>query len=140
MHAQSESTTTKRRGRVLTVDDQPAFLAVVRELLAATDGLEAVAEAESGERAVELVQEIEPDMVLLDVWMPGINGVWAARQIKALRPSTIVVIVSITQPDELPALVEYDVRADAVLWKRDLRPRLLDDIWSRTQRRRGHGV
>jgi DNA-binding NarL/FixJ family response regulator len=140
MHAPSESDTTTRRGRVLTVDDQPACLAVVRDLLAATEGLEGVAEVESGERAVELVQEIEPDMVLLDVWMPGMNGVWAARQIKALRPSTIVVIMSITHPDELPVLDGYDVRADAVLWKGDLRPRLLDDIWSRARSRRGHPV
>ena len=96
------ATTETRRARVLAVDDQTQFLAVLRDLVCATRELEPVAEAHSGERAIEAVRETEPDMVLMDVWMPGIGGIAAAREIKAGRPSTLVVLISTTHPDELP--------------------------------------
>jgi DNA-binding NarL/FixJ family response regulator len=119
-----------RRARVLAVDDQLPFLAVLRELVCATRELEAVAEARSGEQAVEAVREAEPDIVLIDAWMPGMGGIAAAREIKACRPSTLVVLISTTHPDEL-ALELDDVSVDAVVWKSDLAPWLLDDIWLR---------
>jgi DNA-binding NarL/FixJ family response regulator len=122
--------TETRRARVLTVDDQTPFLAVLRELLCATRELEAVAEADSGERAIEAVQETEPDIVLMDVWMPGMGGIAAAKEIKADRPSILVVLISTTHPDEL-ALEPDDISADAVVWKSELDPRLLDEIWLR---------
>ena len=124
-----------RRGRVLAVDDQTAFLAVLRDLVGATRELELVAEAQSGERAIEVVLEIEPDIVLMDVWMPGMGGIAAAREIKAGLPSTLVVLISTTHPEEIP-LEPDDVCADAVVWKSDLDPRLLDDIWLRYRDRR----
>ena len=122
--------TQTRRARVLAVDDQTSFLAVLRDLVSATRELEAVAEADSGERAIEAARETEPDMILMDVWMPGIGGIAAAREIKASRPSTLVVLISTTHPDELP-LQPDDTPADAVVWKSQLEPRLLDDIWLR---------
>lgn len=124
------ATTPTRRARVLAVDDQAPFLAVLCELVCATRELEAVAEAHSGERAIEAVRETEPDIVLMDVWMPGMGGIAAAREIKAGRPSTLVVLISTTHPDELP-LEPDDVCADAVVWKSELDPRMLDNIWVR---------
>ena len=115
---------------MLAVDDQTSFLAVLRDLVSATRELEAVAEADSGERAIEAARDTEPDMILMDVWMPGIGGIAAARQIKASRPSTLVVLISTTHPDELP-LEPDDTPADAIIWKSQLEPRLLDDIWLR---------
>lgn len=122
--------TQTRRARVLAVDDQTSFLAVLRDLVSATRELEAVAEADSGERAIEAARDTEPDMILMDVWMPGIGGIAAAREIKASRPSTLVVLISTTHPDELP-LQPDDTPADAVVWKSQLEPGLLDDIWLR---------
>jgi len=119
-----------RRGRVLAVDDQPGFLAVLRDLLGATRQLDAVGEAQSGERAIELAQEVEPDMVLMDVWMPGMGGLAAAREIKARRRSTLVVLISSTHPDDLP-FADDELSADAVIWKSELGPQMLDDIWLR---------
>lgn len=119
------------RASVLSVDDQSGFLAVMRELVEASDTLEAVAEAGSGEQAIELARQIEPDMVLMDVWLPGVDGIAAAREIKAQRPSTVVVLTSTMRPDELPPAA-HDCLADALIWKSDLEPRLLDDIWLRT--------
>ena len=100
----------------------------MRDLLEASDKLEPVAEAESGGRAIELVLELEPDMVLMDVWMPGLDGMAAAREIKARRPETVLILTSTTHPDELP-LGADDHFVDAVVWKSDLKSRLLDEIW-----------
>ena len=120
----------RRRGRVLAVDDQVPFLAVLRDVVAGTAELEVVGEAQSGEAAVEAVRELEPDMVLMDVRMPGMGGIAAARQIKEYRPSTLMVLISTAHPDELP-LEADDMCADAVVWKSELDPRLLDEMWMR---------
>jgi len=116
---------------VLAVDDQAAFLSVMRDLLAATEHLEVVAEAESAQAAIELAREIEPGMVLMDIWMPGMDGMSAVQEIKARLPDTVVVLTSTTHPDELP-LRPDDLGADAVVWKSDLGPALLDEIWLRS--------
>ena len=116
--------------RVLAVDDQPSFRAVVRDVVELARDLVLVAEADCGESAVALANELRPDMVLMDVRMPGVGGVAAANAIKTKSPSTVVVLVSTTRPDDLPSEVE-DCLADEVLWKTDLRPRLLDEIWRR---------
>lgn len=112
------------------------FLAVLRDLVCATRELEPVAEPQSGERAIEAVREIEPDIVLLDVWMPGIGGIAAAREIKASRPSTLVIPISTTHPDEIP-LEPDNIYADAVVWKertRSTAPRRHLDAISRPAR------
>ena len=116
------------RARVLAVDDQHSFLVVLREVLSRTDRLEWVGEADSGETAVELADQLEPDVVLLDVRMPGLGGIEAASRIKARYPSMLVVLISTVHPDELP-LERHDSAADAVIWKSELEPKLLDEIW-----------
>ena len=121
-----------KRARVLAVDDQSGFLSVMRSLVEATENLELCGEAESAERALQLLSELEPDMVLMDIWMPEMDGMTAARAIKAGRPATVVVLTSTTHPAELPVAAD-DLEADAVLWKSDLEPRLLDDIWWRSR-------
>ena len=119
------------RARVLAVDDQTGFLSVMSSLLEATENLEPCGEAESAECALELLSELEPDMVLMDVWMPGMDGMAAAREIKTRRPATVVVLTSTTHPGELP-ITPDDLDADAIVWKSDLEPRLLDEIWLRS--------
>ena len=115
---------------VLAVDDQPIFLRAVRELINATAGMHVVGEAGTGEEAVELVEQLHPDLVLMDVCMPGRGGVQAARDIKAAHPSTIVALLSTTHPDELSCQAG-SCPADALIWKSDLRPHLLEEIWQR---------
>lgn len=127
-----QSARTYLRGRVLAVDDDSGFLALLRDVVRATGQLEAVGVAESGELAIEAAQALEPDMVVIDVRMPGLGGIEAARRIKASRPSTVIVLISTAHPDELPVA---DVRsvADATIWKSDLAPDLLDEIWLRNR-------
>lgn len=114
---------------VIAVDDQPCFRRVLREVVCAASQLAVVGEADSGEAAVELVRDLAPDMVLMDVRMPGIGGIEASRRIKALRPSTIVVLVSTTHPDALRSAGEPF--GDEFVWKNELRPKLLEEIWRR---------
>ncbi len=96
--------------------------------MGATEHLEIVGEAHTGEAGIATARDLEPEMVLMDVQMPGIGGLKAAEGIKASRPSTVVVLVSAAHPDELP-LGATGGRVDAVIWKSLLEPRLLDEIW-----------
>lgn len=122
-------TTQPTAGCVLAVDDHAACRSAVQRLIAAAPNLVLVGEADSGERAVALVRELEPDVVLIDVRMPGMGGIAAARAIKAFKDSIVVVLISATHPDELPHAA-HDA-GDEVVWKGDLRPRVLEEIWQR---------
>ena len=113
---------------VLAVDDHACFRSVLREVVDATSDLVVVGEADSGETAVDLVDDLAPDLVLMDVRMPGMGGIAATRKIKERNPSTVVVLVSTTHPDLLRS--ERGL-ADEVLWKTQLRPKVLDEIWRR---------
>ena len=115
---------------VLAVDDQPIFLRAVRELINSTAGMFVVGEAGCGEEAVELAESLRPDLVLMDVYMPGLGGVEAAREIKAAHASTVVALLSTTHPDEL-SCQGASCPADALIWKSDLRPSVLEEIWQR---------
>jgi two-component system invasion response regulator UvrY len=88
---------------VLIVDDQAPFRRAAGAVVAVTPGFEVVAEAESGEAAVEAVERLTPDLVLMDINMPGISGIEATRRIAASHPRTIVVLLSTYNADDLPA-------------------------------------
>ena len=83
--------------RVLVVDDQLAFHDVARELIDATVGFEWIGGASCGEEGVEQAERLRPDLVLMDVRMPGIGGVEAARQIASRGLPAIVVLVTAGQ-------------------------------------------
>jgi len=84
------------RARVLIVDDHPLFRAGVRQRLAAfSDGIEVVAEAGDGQEAIDLVASLLPDVVLMDISMPGINGIEATRVIKRRHPQVAVLILTV---------------------------------------------
>src|SRR3954468_5253624 len=90
------------RARVLAVDDQAVFLTVLCEVVHATGRLELAGTAPSGERAIEAAEQLQPDMVLMDVHMPGLGGIKAAELIKAADPTTLMVLISATHPDNIP--------------------------------------
>ena len=83
---------TMRLRRILVVDDSPIFLAAVVSLLPASEGIEIVGTAGSGREALERVAELGPDLVLMDLAMPGMNGLEAAHQLTGLpaRPQVVI--------------------------------------------------
>lgn len=81
--------------RILLVDDSPAFLHAATRALALDPRIDIVGKALSGFQAVALVPEVQPDVVLMDVAMPGMNGFEATRQIKAQpNPPRVVMLTS----------------------------------------------
>ena len=84
----------------MTVDDQAVFRQAAREVIEATDGFEHLGEAGSGEEALALAGELDPDLVLVDVRMPGIDGFETARRLSAAHPASTVVLISTECLDE----------------------------------------
>jgi len=91
---------------VLLVDDHSVVRQGVRAFLEVQKDLHIVGEASTGEEAIRLVQDIVPDVVLMDLMLPGMNGIEATRQIKRISPSTNVVVLTSYHDDEdiFPAL------------------------------------
>jgi NarL family two-component system response regulator LiaR len=85
--------------RVLIVDDHTVVRQGLRFLLEQQDGMEIVGEAADGARAVEMVSEAVPTVVLLDLLMPGTDGLSALREIKRISPATQVVVLTSHQSD-----------------------------------------
>jgi DNA-binding NarL/FixJ family response regulator len=80
--------------RALLVDDSPQFLAVAREFLAAQPGIEIAGAALSGLEALDLIERLHPDVVLLDLFMPEMNGFEATKKIKAEAGAPRIIIVT----------------------------------------------
>jgi two-component system, NarL family, invasion response regulator UvrY len=121
--------------RVLTVDDHATFRHAARALIGATEGFEVAGEAASGEEGVAAAVRLHPDLVLMDVRLPDIDGYEATRRIVPLQPGAVVVLISAT---EEAILGETAARCGAVAFvcKEELRPSLLRDLWNR----HGHPV
>jgi DNA-binding NarL/FixJ family response regulator len=113
---------------VLIVDDQLPFRAVARTVIGMTAGFAVKAEAESGEDAVAAVDADPPDLVLMDINLPGMNGIEATRRIRAAHPDTVVILLSTYSEADLPA----DARACgaiAYVHKEDFGPALVRQLW-----------
>lgn len=88
-----------KRVRVFIVDDHTLFRDGLKALLLSATEFELVGEASSGEEAVALAPTLEPHVILMDVKLPGINGLEATKQILRLKPDTHVLIVSMFDDD-----------------------------------------
>ncbi len=118
---------------VLTVDDQAMFRGVAREVIDATPGFESVGEAASGEEALSAVDRLAPQLVLLDVRMPGLDGIEVARRLCATHPETLVVLISIEDSIDVPSAAQLGDSVPLVR-KQDFGPRLLKRLWSERRR------
>jgi DNA-binding NarL/FixJ family response regulator len=145
------------RTRVLVVDDHDLFRTGLAALLAQEPDLEVVAQASSGRSAVRLARELRPDVVLMDLRMPGIDGLRATTQILERDPATSVIVLSVvSDEDGVRAALEAGARgfiaketpfaslvsavraaADGIAW---LSPRAAEVVLGRLRRGRVEAV
>ncbi len=101
--------------RVLVVDDHPLFRQGVLFTLGRNPDIEVVGEGENGQQAVELAQKLRPDVLLLDITMPVIDGIQAATQVRQLMPDIqIVMLTASEEGDDLMAAMKAGARGYVV--------------------------
>jgi two-component system, NarL family, invasion response regulator UvrY len=93
-----------------------------------TPGFDVVGEAETAEAALEMVETLEPDLVLMDIHLPGIDGIQAARKIADSRPTTLTFLISSYRATDLPAEARSSGAA-AYIHKEDFEAELLRALW-----------
>jgi DNA-binding NarL/FixJ family response regulator len=112
---------------VLIVDDQECFRRAAQSLVSATAGFDAVGESASAEEALEAAVQLRPDLVLVDVRMPGLDGFETSRRILAVLPDAVVVLVS-ADPEPDRDQVEGSGAA-AFVAKEALNRSMLQALW-----------
>jgi DNA-binding NarL/FixJ family response regulator len=115
--------------RVLIVDDQEPFRLAARAVVEATDGFEVAGEVETGEASVQAARDLNPDLVLMDVNLPGIDGLEATRQILDGSDAVVVLLLSTYEADEY-APRAAEVGAAAYIPKSEFEPDRLAEAWT----------
>lgn len=115
---------------VLIVDDQAPFRRAAKMVLAATPGFDVIGEAESGEEAVELFDTLAPGLVLMDINLPGINGIEATRRITDAHPDATVLLLSTYQAADLPSGAD-NCGAAGYVNKEEFGPAVVLDLWAK---------
>lgn len=113
---------------VLIVDDQAPFRRAAATVVALTPGFDVVGEAETGEDAIEMAGALNPDLVLMDINLPGINGIEATGQITSAHPNIAVILLSTYKDSDLPPGA-LDSGAARYVHKEDFEPAVLRDVW-----------
>jgi two-component system invasion response regulator UvrY len=125
-----ETTSGRTAVGVLVVDDDPAFLTLARDVIQATPGFDAVGEAANGEDGVTLATALRPELVLMDVRMPGIGGIEAARQIAEGGEDRVAVVLMSADPGAV-APETMPTGTIGPVGKERLRPSALRGLWDR---------
>jgi DNA-binding NarL/FixJ family response regulator len=115
--------------RVLIVDDQAPFREVARTVVELTDGFEVAGEAEDGEAAVAAARHLRPELVLMDVNLPGIDGLEATRRILRETGDVVVLMLSTYEADEY-APQAAEAGAAAYIPKSEFEPDRLAAAWA----------
>jgi DNA-binding NarL/FixJ family response regulator len=113
---------------VMVVDDQAPFRMAARAVIRRSEGFSLAGEAENGVKALELANEIHPDVVLMDINMPEMGGIEATRRIVAELPDTFVILCSTYDISDLPPDAK-DSGARAYVHKEQLGATTLRRLW-----------
>ena len=113
--------------RVLIADDHPVLRSGLRVLLGADPDLEVVGEAGTGEEALRLAEELRPDVVLLDIGMPGESGIETVRRLKAKLPGLAVLFLTMHEEEGM-LLEALGAGGDGYLIKRADQPEIIQAI------------
>jgi DNA-binding NarL/FixJ family response regulator len=124
---------------VLVVDDQLVFRQAAHEVIDATKNFEMIGEAASGAHALVAAAELHPDLVLLDVRMPGMDGIETAARFRDEHPGSVVVLITVEEAPNLPAGLASCGAAELVR-KQDFGPALLRRVWNAHGTHAAHGV
>jgi two-component system, NarL family, invasion response regulator UvrY len=114
--------------RVVIVDDQPPFRDAARLVFDLLDEFDVVGEATSGEEALAVVEALSPDLVLMDINLPGMSGVEATRRLRAAHPEVVTVLVSTYEVEDLPRGADSS-GALAYVHKEHLDADLVEQLW-----------
>jgi DNA-binding NarL/FixJ family response regulator len=118
--------------KVLIVDDQAPFRLAARAVVEATDGFDVIGEVETGEASVDAAKDLKPDLVLMDVNLPGIDGLEATRRILADangdRPLIVLVLSTYEAAEYGPRATEAG--AASFISKSDFSPDRLEQAWA----------
>jgi DNA-binding NarL/FixJ family response regulator len=114
--------------RVLIVDDEAPFRRAARAVVEATAGFTVAGESETGEASVEQAKALHPDLVLMDVNLPGINGLEATRRIREDLKDVVVVVLSTYEEDEYTTKAA-EAGAAAYVAKSKFDPARLTETW-----------
>ena len=115
---------------IMLVDDQPVFRDVARALLERDGDFDVIAEASDGIDAVEMIESVGPDVVIMDIQMSAMSGIEATRKILMEHPNARVVLTSMTAESEYLRLVR-EIGALAFIAKRNLNASSLRSILDR---------
>jgi DNA-binding NarL/FixJ family response regulator len=116
--------------RVLLVDDQAAFLRAMVGVVQETPGFEVIGAAASGEESLRLAEALLPDLVLMDVNLPGIDGLEATRRLHARGSYAPVVFLLSTHDQDAGDRFAAESGAAAYVTKWSFGPDRLEDLWS----------
>ena len=121
--------------RVLIVDDQLPFRRAAEAVVESTETFVVVGTVASGEEALTAVESLRPDLVLMDVNLPGISGVEASRHVRATHPDIVVVLLSSYDEAEFLDMTP-DCGSSAYVPKSAFGPDRLEEVWAATTRSR----
>jgi two-component system, NarL family, invasion response regulator UvrY len=120
--------------RIVTVDDHAPFREAARALIEMVPGFELVEECPDGETALRVVEQVDPDLVIIDVRMEGLDGIETARRMRTQDESRVIVLATSGELSELEDLAAASGAA-ALVRKHWFTPRFLRGLWIAHRRR-----
>ncbi|MHB1543230.1 MAG: response regulator [Gammaproteobacteria bacterium] len=117
------------RVRVFLIDDQKLIRTGVRKILEDEEDIDVVGEASSGEEALRLVRDLKPDVVLMDIHMPGMGGLETTRQLASLDPRPRIIGLSVSGQEPYPSHL-FAVGAQGYLSKDCAADEVIEAVWA----------